>query len=368
IMFTPKYGGKKVNRIIKVKKTHRAFAFFMCLYLSFCMIFTASAFSESLKRWAIMVLSILLFLTLGANSMNSAIASENYAMKTQERIPETPRRIIVLPLFAEEILLEMIGPERIVGVWHEYTEGAEVYTPTMEMTKYMEHWIEIDDTERIIDLKPDLVITWNSTYSSYETIIPTLEQAGINVLLIDTPDNFEEVKASITMLGSIVDAQDEAVEMVKDIDAKLAWLAKTVASVPNNERVRVTDYRSYAPLKVYNGALSEAAGVISDGGAIFVERTYYQEIDDLLLIQWNPDLITIRPYITDTDGSLYEFGEDYVGRFISSLIKNPGLAKISAIQKRNVQALCVYHSQYMVQSAIDLAKFAYPHLFGGQGE
>lgn len=49
-----------------------------------------------------------------------------------------PQRIIVLPFFAEEILLSMIGPDRIIGIGHEYLDNGEAISPTMPLTRQID--------------------------------------------------------------------------------------------------------------------------------------------------------------------------------------------------------------------------------------
>ena len=112
------------------------------------------------------------------------------------QIHESPQRIVVLPLFAEEMLLEMIGPERIVGVGHEYFENGEAISPTMALTEYIQV-LTIDDTEGVLAVKPDLVVLWEmvSNENNYyrEALLPELEHAGVPVLFVETPTDFDEV-------------------------------------------------------------------------------------------------------------------------------------------------------------------------------
>lgn len=288
-----------------------------------------------------------------------AIGFANGEAGIQKQSLEVPQRIIVLPVFAEEILFEMIDPDRIIGVWHDYMEGGEVYTPTMELTKGKECLIEIEDTERIIALNPDLVIAWNANYDLREAII-ALEQADIDVLIVDTPVTFDDVREAILLLGDVVGAQDKAADMLQDFNAQCELLAQAISGIAEEDRVRVSDYHEYSPWEVYNKTLAEAAGVISDGGNIFVPNTFYMEIDFQLMAQWNPDLITFAPYYTDTDGTLYEFGVGCVNAYATSLLENPELENTTAVKNNNIHPLCIYQSQYMIQSAIDLAKLAYP--------
>lgn len=134
------------------------------------------------------------------------------------------------------------------------------------------------------------------------------------------------------MLGDVVGAEDKAPNMVLSIDDQLEQLAQIDVNIPDDERIRVADYAGYHPSVVYNQVLAGAAGVISDGGSVFVPNIFGEEIDKQLLAEWNPDLITFRPYYTDTDGSLYDLGDDCVNEMHRSLLEVPELADTSAVK------------------------------------
>lgn len=277
-------------------------------------------------------------------------------------VPEAPQRIVVLPLFAEEMLLDMIGPDRIVGVGHEYYENGEIISPTMALTKDMQHNLGIDDAESVLALNPDLVVLYKANFYDYETLLPALEQAGVPFLLMEEPHDFDDVTNSLTMLGEIVCAPDEAAKMVQVVEASLAELGQIVSSIQEDERIRATYYCDYSPSCIFD-VIAEEVNIISDGGNVFVSNAYYQEIDDRLLSEWNPDLIAFAPFYTDTDGAVLSYGKDYSDVHTTYLLEKPGLSVTKAIQSNNVHPLSLHNSHYMVKSALELAQLAYPHLF-----
>ncbi len=79
-------------------------------------------------------------------------------MQSKVQIPDTPQRIAIFPLFAEEMLLQMIGSDRIVGISHDYYENGEAYSPTMPLTEHIQGGLGIDQAEGILSLQPDLVV------------------------------------------------------------------------------------------------------------------------------------------------------------------------------------------------------------------
>ncbi len=309
-------------------------------------------------------------LTLFLCMMLSGIAIAHAGGEVQSRVQnsDTPQRIVVFPLFAEEMLLEMIGPDRIVYVGHEYWETGEAYSPTMALTEHIQgrYW-NMCNEEEILDLQPDLVVVWGDFTRDYEEIFPELVQANIPFLFLDTPETIEDIVSTLITLGEAVGAKDMAARMVQDMEAALAQITQIVSSVPQEKRVRVThfDYSEpecFRPNNFY--VIARAAGVINASGS----DTDYMEMNDELLAEWNPDLVTVNPFYLDTDGSLYEIGDDYVESSIAYLLNNPSLSNVTAIKNRNVHPLGLHESQFIVQSVMELARLAYPDLFAGRDD
>ncbi len=167
------------------------------------------------------------------------------------------------------------------------------------------------------------------------------------------------------MLGEVVGAEDMAAQMVRKVDDGLAQLAKIVANVPKEKRVRATHYKYMNPECYVPGiydVIAHAAGVVSASG------TAQTAINEKQLAAWNPDLITIDPISTDTDGSIYDISSDHTKSIIANLRKNQHLSSVPAIKSNHIYPLGIHHSQFMVQSAIELARLAYPDLFVMQGD
>lgn len=317
----------------------------------------------NMKRMLKKVLLSYLSLSLCIGSTGIAIAHASSEITIQGQIPETPQRIVVLPLFAEEMLLDMIGPDRIVGIGHEYYENGEAYSPTMALTEHIQGGLSIYDAENILNLEPDLVVLYRGNFYGYETLLPELEQAGIPALSVDVPQDFDEIINALMMLGKVVGAEEKAAQMVEDVETSLAQLAQIVSTIPKDERIRATYYCDYSPSQIF-GVIADAANVISDRGTVFIHRHYdYLEVSAQLLAEWNPDLILISPVSTDTDGYLLDVSKDYVDWYTNYFYDNPDYSGVAAIQNRNVHPLSLHNSQYMVQSAMELVQLAYPDLF-----
>lgn len=219
----------------------------------------------------------------------------------------------------------------------------------------------------MIEAGPDLVILYEANFGHYETLVPALEGAGIATMFVSVPSNFAEVIDCIHLLGEAVGAPDRADQMVREFEASLSALEAVIASIPLGERIRVSHYWQYGANEIFE-VIAEAAGVQSDAGSIVVRKHYdYMEIDHQLLSEWNPDLLTFTPFLADTDGSILEYGDAFVERRAGAYCNATELSSIAAIQNKNVHPLNIYNSQFMVQSAWDLARLAYPAYFDEDG-
>ena len=314
------------------------------------------SFSVILKR--------IFLLTLALCSLLPFLSTAHAGEKAQStaQTPGTPQRIVVFPLFAEEMLLEMIGPGRIVFVGHEYWENGEAYTPTMALTKGIRGSSDPDICAAdFLNLKPDLVVLEKANYSIYETLLPELQQAGIPFLFLDIPQSMDDILSALTTLGEAVGAKDMAAQMVRNMEATLAQITQIVSTIAQEKRVRAA-YFDYSHPECYIpnnfSIIARAAGVINASGS----DTDYKQMNDALLKEWNPDLITFIPFFLDGP-SLYDIGDEFVEKRISSILNNPQLSAITAIKNRNVHPLSLHESQFIVQSVQDLARLAYPDLF-----
>ena len=316
----------------------------------------SSPFSVLSSFFTKMLLSFLA-LSLCFGCFGNAIASANGEVQGKTQVPAFPQRIVVFPLFAEEMLLEMIEPDRIVYVGHKYWENGEAHSPTMELTKYIpgNYWQNCD-IEQILDLKPDLVVLPGILSSEYEMVFPELVQENIAVLFLDIPETIEDITNTLTTLGEVVGASEKAAQMVHDMESALAQITEIVSSVSEEKRIRVVHYEDWQygfPM------VARAAGVINANKS----QEDYLEMDSDLLVEWNPDLLTIVPVYYDTDGSIYDISDDFVDKYISFILNNPILSDVTAIKNQNVHPLRVSESQFVVKSVKDLARLAYPDLF-----
>ena len=92
--------------------------------------------------------------------------------------------------------------------------------------------------ERVLALKPDLVIDFGSVRDTYIDLANRVqEQTGFPYLLVN--GRFEETAASIRLVGEALGVPDRGEALAADVEATFAALEAVLAAVPENERPRV---------------------------------------------------------------------------------------------------------------------------------
>ena len=164
------------------------------------------------KTWITLGLSAALLAGCGGNEEAANTANEDKAEKETEtetaafpvtvtgaddqevEIDAEPKRIVTLTPSNTEIAYELGLGEEIVGVSDNDTYPEDV--KTKEKIGGMEF-----NVEKIISLKPDLVLAHDSAGAAAETGIQQLRDAGIDVLVINNAATIDEMYKSFELIG-----------------------------------------------------------------------------------------------------------------------------------------------------------------------
>ena len=268
---------------------------------------------------------------------------------------KAPERIVVFPLFAEEIIYELVEEERVIYVGHPYIEAGESYWPSMAVSKNSSgrNWQNTGE-EQILSLDPDLLIIDLSIQEDYKTIYPLLSTARVPVLFVSAPESSEDIVHLIYDLGKMLQEQEKANILIRKLETSLKHINLFTRFICCEERKTVVLYGEY----------NEFFDLVAN---ISMVNSYYctddQSIDAQVafLMDKAPDLIIVLPYCTD-DGLLFSIGEKYSDREILRIKMLFEDYNIAAIRDDNIVALDFHGSQYIVNSVVNLIEIAYPNL------
>lgn len=140
------------------------------------------------------------------------------------RIAARPQRIASLAPNITEILFALGLEDRIVAVttYCDYPESAKTKPKVGDTLR--------PDLERIIALKPDLVLI--TTSSQLENLTRRMDELGIPVY-VSNPRDIREIVASIRAIGEATGAAPRAEEIAREMENRIATVERRVGALPH---------------------------------------------------------------------------------------------------------------------------------------
>ena len=217
-------------------------------------------------------------------------------------------RVVVLANGVAEIIQSLNAQAVIVGRDISSTEDSLTDIPIVTSG----HQVL---PEKVIALKPDLVLIDAST--GPKAAIETIKAAGISV--VETPEiwSLQDLPIKIRAVGRAIGAQEQAEELVKQLNQSL-----DAAAVKNSPRVAFLYLRGNSSVYLIGGAGSGADSLLTAIGAIDVgAQTLDRPFNTLTaesLAALNPDVILVMSKGLESVGG------------IDGLLKLPGVAQTAA--------------------------------------
>jgi iron complex transport system substrate-binding protein len=210
----------------------------------------------------------------------------NAAMAAQAAAPPAnPLHVMSLNLCTDQLLLQLLPPERIASVTYLSRSSAHSYL-TAEAAGIP---INYGTSEEVLAQQPDLVIAGNM--STPETRL-LLKKVGVPLLEVPSADNFDEIRNVTRLVAHAVGEEYTGESLIAHMNVTLTELAATAPS----RRIRVVgwDGSGNVPGKgtLFDSILTAAGGenVAPDLNTDMVFNSYVAfDIEQLLALQ--PDLI-----------------------------------------------------------------------------
>jgi len=200
--------------------------------------------------------------------------------------------------------------------------------------------------EKLIRLKPDLVVTWSSDSQQVDYI----DRCGLKVISI-FPESLNELYGLMDLMGQLFERKTAMAATKKQMQAAFALIHERVAPVPRSKRQRVL-WLSTRPTTVIagqglNNELIRLIGGVNVAGAI-QDRTAQVSLERI--IKWNPDVVFILGR-ADYDAA--------------DLLRNPQWRTLRAVRSGRVYKLpnWISWSPMIAPTAMWMAVRAYPKQF-----
>ncbi|BCB03898.1 ABC transporter substrate-binding protein [Bacillus sp. KH172YL63] len=273
--------------------------------------------------------------------------SVNDALEHKVTLEEQPKHIVSLIPSNTEILFELGLNDEVVGVsdFDNYPEEAA----EKEKIGGMEF-----NVEKIVSLKPDLVLAHESTATSAEAGLTQLKDAGINVFIVQDAKSFDEVYSTIENIGMLVGKNEEAENVISGMKADLQSIEEKVQDVKEKKQVYVE--------------VSPSPDIYSTGKHTFIDQMLtmlgaenvmggeegWVQVNQEAVISSNPDvIITTYGY----------YSEDPKEQVLS----RDGWKDVKAVKEGNVHDvhsdLVTRTGPRLVEGVEEIAKSIYPEIF-----
>jgi iron complex transport system substrate-binding protein len=259
-----------------------------------------------------------------------------------------PERIASVTLGSDEILLDLVEPERLAGVTF-FADNPAISNVAGRLDG-IEHTDLSGNPEQLISLNADLVIM--ASYSDPATVDQLLD-AGVPVFVLTEFNTIGEIRANIRLLGQVTGEEARAEKLINDMDSQIAAVQTLIA---DQEPVRVLYYEpggvTYGPGSTVDQIITMAGGVnvIADAA-----MGAYPLINAEFVLATDPDVILLGTWFTEMADPLSWFTDD------------PVFSTLQAVQHGRVYAIHDAHitnvSHYMALGVDDVARILYPNVF-----
>ncbi|MCI5837520.1 MAG: ABC transporter substrate-binding protein [Veillonellaceae bacterium] len=260
------------------------------------------------------------------------------------------QHIVSLNLDADEILLDLVPPERIAAL-SNLVDIPEISYSTVA-ARQVSGRVQAYTLEEILSLHPDLIICSDWLDESLER---TLREMGITVYRYPTAKRLDEIPAVIRGIAAATGTGDRGEAVVARYEERLAALTARAAAVPAAAKPRVFLWAYNAPFgggDTLFGDMCRRLGVpnvlepFPEGDV----RSLPQEF----LLQADPDCILLTAWHMEEDEAALR----------AVFTDNPAYAGLHAVRNddfRYIPGRVVYcPSQYAVDGLAELAAILLP--------
>jgi len=205
-------------------------------------------------------------------------------------IPREPKRIVSIAPSITETLFALGLGDRVVGVTSYCNYPPEVLEKVGEGKISVIGGFTNPSLEKIIELKPDLVIGHNLLKPEF---VKKIEDAGIPIIVVKTSETIQGVYDDIRLIGRACWADDAASKLVEKLKNRIEFWEKLVEGV---EKVDVAEIAWVNPLWVAgNGTYIHDIIEHAGGRNVFADKNWWASVSDEELVAKDPEYIIV-PY------------------------------------------------------------------------
>ncbi|MGH8577001.1 MAG: ABC transporter substrate-binding protein [Gammaproteobacteria bacterium] len=267
-----------------------------------------------------------------------------------QEIARPPQRVVSTILAADEILTALLPPDRLVGVTR-LADDSEI-SNCADSTPPDAVRIHTADAEVVLALEPDVVFV--AGYSRAE-VVRLLVSSGVPVIRFGRYGSLDALQDNVRIAGAAVGAETRALEIVAEMDRRVAAVRRRVAGLPRPRVLYFTPSGfTSGPGTTIDEMIETAGGanVAAEAGLrgpvrISTEVALGLQPNVILLSGWRRDGNGVDP--------------------VRELLEDPLWRDVPAVQAGRVHALrgawLTTVSQYAVRGVEEIARILHPEAF-----
>lgn len=209
--------------------------------------------------------------------------------------PPRPARIVSLALPADEILLALVDPSRVLAL-DEFADDRRASNVVREASAVPRRMRQPIVAEAILEAEPDLVIlpAWSD-----RQLGALLALEGVPVHRVGSPSSLADIRAEIRALANVVGERARGEALIAEMDARLEAVRARARERRSRPTILLAAWSGQTPSRgtvfcdvvELVGARCAAAEAGYDGYALVT-------VEDLLVL--DPDLIVTNAYRADS--------------------------------------------------------------------
>jgi iron complex transport system substrate-binding protein len=317
-----------------------------------------------MKKWKQYVMLLAFVLTFGLLfGCNGENASQEPAKKAEPKTEQAAFPVTVKDGLGEDVTIQS-EPKKIVSLIPSNTEIAytlglgEKIVGVSDFDNYPEDVKNKEkiggmefNVEKVISLKPDLVLAHASSAHNSKDGLQQLKDAGITVLVVNDAKTFDDVYHSIELVGKATGTADKAQEIIKNMKTKLENIKEKAEQIKEKDQVKVWIEVSPAP-EIYTAGkgtfIDEMLRVISAKN-VAGDLEGWPMVTEEKAVAYKPDVI-----ITTYGGA-------------KQVLDRPAWKDVPAVKNKRVYDvntdLVSRPGPRLIEGVEELAKAIYPDIF-----
>lgn len=316
-------------------------------------------------RFAIaLIMSIILLSGCGFSESGGPIKDSNVPAQYQVTddygniitFSTKPVRICALTLSLEEVLIDLVGTERMAAV-SRAADDARI-SLIADMAKQIPRKLPSPiNIEGILGLQPDLVIVQDNMDTAF---IQTLKDTGLRIYIAKVPTTVSAIRQRVLQLADVVGEKQKGEQIIQEMDRQLSCVKSIIDKIPAAEKKVVMGYSLLGVFGSQEGLFHDIcvnAGVIN--GAALAGLTRGDHLSKEKIIETNPDIFIFPSYSSTQKGDVDALRE--------SVIHDPALQSVKAIRNNDMIIIKDRYrysaSQYVGDAVLAIAQKSYPEHF-----